>query len=151
VDTVQKKEFPADTILKASAPVSGDSALVSNVTDTTVSATDHTEAIEEEVMPVTPVKTKTNTKLWKEYTDSLTASLKDEVLSSKKVKKDAYFFLVEYEIDENGQVTIGKVTISPDNEFLLNHVRERILTTPPVLNPVAKKVKRRQSFTIVKD
>ena len=94
--------------------------------------------------------------MWKEYTDSLTSSLK-EFLSSKKIKKDTYFFLVEYEIDENAQVSVTRVTLNPENELLLNTVRERILTSPPVLNVALdsagqpRKVKRRQSFSVVKD
>ncbi|MGZ8545284.1 MAG: hypothetical protein ACXWV0_08300 [Flavisolibacter sp.] len=121
----------------------------------TQSKTEATEVTESVIEKATPVATKSNTKLWKEYTDELTAGLKD-VLNNKKIKKDTYFFVVDYEIDEKGQTSINGVTVSPENSQLLDQVRERILTTPPALNPVLgsdgqpRKVKRKQSFSVVK-
>lgn len=118
----------------------------------TTEAVEATEPVEEKAAPAA---TKSNTKLWKEYTDALTAELK-EVLNNKKIKKDTYFFVVDYEIDEKGQTSINGVTVSPENSQLLDNVRERILTTPPTLNPVLgsdgqpRKVKRKQSFSVVK-
>lgn len=150
VAAAEPKIMVADTLdrphladLKAIVPVSE-------------SKTGDVEAAEPEENKAAPVATKSNTKLWKEYTDALTAELKD-VLNNKKIKKDTYFFVVDYEIDEKGQTSINGVTVSPENSQLLDNVRERILTTPPVLNPVLgsdgqpRKVKRKQSFSVVKN
>ena len=164
IDTVQKKEPLTQAVTKKESAVDSAVNVVTPKTNSvteevkeTVEEADVNESVEEEAVVVekaAPVKS--NTKLWKEYTDSLTSSLK-EFLSSKKIKKDTYFFLVEYEIDENAQVSVTRVTLNPENELLLNTVRERILTSPPVLNVALdsagqpRKVKRRQSFSVVKD
>lgn len=99
--------------------------------------------------------TKSNNKIWKEYTDGIIANMKD-VISSKKVKKDSYFFMVEYEISAEGVTTINNVTISPDNAFLLEQVKQRMQDAPqlnPALDSNSKpqKVKRRYNFYITKD
>ena len=163
IDTVQKKEPIVQTASKKDIPVVAPSDAVVAKTDSVVNTNDEAsvevkqeETVKEDVVITKAAPAKSNTKLWKEYTDSLTSSLK-ELLASKKIKKDNYFFLVEYEIDENAQVSINKVSVSPENELLLNTIRERILTSPPQLNAALdsagkpKKVKRRQSFNVVKE
>lgn len=105
----------------------------------------------------TPAPVKTNNKIWKEYTDSLVGSLKAEVLSSKKVKKETYYLMVDYEIDTVGQVSIINVTAAPENEYLQLQVKERIASSPPQLSPVVdssnkpRKVKRKYNFNITKE
>ena len=100
---------------------------------------------------------KSNNKIWKEYIDSLQGSLKAEVLTNKKVKKETYYMMVEYELGTDNQVSILNVMASPENTFLQEQVKERILYNPPQLNPVLdgnnqpKKVKRKYSFTITKE
>lgn len=104
---------------------------------------------------VAPVKT--NTKLWKEYTDSLTKILQDEILKSKQIKKNTYYLMVDYEIETDGQVTFTNVTSTPENAFLQAQVKQIMDSTPFRLNPVtdsnnqAKKVKRKQQFVITKE
>lgn len=168
IDTVQKKETPpasitvqapaVDSAVVKSNPVAK-SDPVANTTSVEVGNTD-TTAVAATEPAETPAATtappKSNTKILKEYSDGLIAGLKD-VLSNKKVKKETYFFTFEYEIDEQGVVSINSVTVSPDNSFLLEQVRERILTTPPQLAPALdssnkpRKVKRRHSFSVTKD
>ena len=100
---------------------------------------------------------KTPNRIWKEYTDSLTGSMKGEVLSNKKVKKETYFITVNYEIDVDGAVTVTDIAVAPENGYLQDQLKQRILLSPPVLSPVVdssnkpRKVKRRYNFTIVKD
>jgi hypothetical protein len=107
-------------------------------------------------VPATTVPAKTNTKLWKEYTDSLVKSL-DEVLKSKQIKKNTYYLMVDYEIETDGRVTVTNITSTPENSFLQAQVRQIMDSSPPHLNPVtdsnnqAKKVKRKQQFTITKE
>ena len=71
------------------------------------------------VVPLaTTTPAKTNTKLWKEYSDSLVKTLNDEVLKSKQIKKNTYYLMVDYEIAADGQVTFANVTSTPENAFL---------------------------------
>ncbi len=65
--------------------------------------------------------------------------------------------MVDYEIGTDGQVSINNVTATPENSFLQEQVKERMLATPlqlaPALDSAGKPrtVKRRYSFTITKD
>lgn len=100
---------------------------------------------------------KSNTKVWKEYTESLLTALKSEVLSNKKIKKETYYVIVEYELGTDGAVTVGNVTSSPENALLQSEIKTRLDNTPPQLSPVldstgkARKLKRKHSFTVVKE
>lgn len=104
--------------------------------------------------PTTPVKN--NNKIWKEYTDSKADNLKD-LFSGKKVKKDTYFFTIEYEIGTDGVTNINNVTIAPENAFLAASFKQLIESSPPQLNPVLNsagqpvKVKRRHNFSYTKE
>ena len=105
--------------------------------------------------PATTVKS--NTKLWKEYTDSLVSTLKTELLPNKKIKKDTYFLTVDYEIGIDGTVSILGVSATPENAFLLDEVKKRMELTAPVLAPVldssgkARKVKRKFNLSMTKE
>jgi hypothetical protein len=100
---------------------------------------------------------KTNTKLWKEYSDSLVRTLSDEVLKSKQIKKNTYYLMVDYEIAPDGQVTFTNLTSTPENSFLTAQVRQIMDSTPLRLNPVTdssnqgKKVKRKQQIVVTKE
>ena len=96
--------------------------------------------------PVTPVAgegettaaaaPKDNNKIWKDYMDELTGTLRTEVMTSKKIKGGTYSVLVEYEIGTDGQVTATNVSSSPENSFLEQQVKERITLTAPQLTPL---------------
>jgi len=109
------------------------------------------------IPPPPPPAVKSNNKIWKELTDSLITSMQTEVIANKKVKKETYFLTAEYEISETGEVSIVNVLVSPENEFLANQVKDRLITSPPALAPVvdsagkARKVKRKYNFTITKE
>jgi hypothetical protein len=165
IDTSTKKETQP---VKASVPAANSqqdkNAVISktdvntNVTtggvDTVTTKADSAATVG---VPATTVPAKTNTKLWKEYTDSLVNTLKDEVLKSKQIKKNTYYLMVDYEIAPDGQVTISSVTSTPENAFLQAQVQQIMDSTPLRLNPItdssnqAKKVKRKQQFTITKE
>jgi hypothetical protein len=105
-----------------------------------------------------PVSTvKSNTKIWKEYTDSLAATLKTELLPNKKIKKDTYFLTVDYEIGIDGAVSIAGVSATPENAFLLDEVKKRMELTVPLLSPVLdstgkpRKVKRKYNLSMTKE
>ncbi len=108
-------------------------------------------AVEAPLPPTPAAPAKTPTRIWKEYTDSLVVSLHQDVLNSKKIKKDTYFITVDYELDTNGQVDVVNVASTPSNEMLANAIKQRMIDSPPQLGPVAKKVKRKYNFTVVKE
>jgi len=107
-----------------------------------------------ETVPSAP---KNNTKIWKEYSDSLVATFKTELLPNKKIKKDTYFVIAEYEIGTDGVVTIGNVTTTPENSFLQDEIKKRLEMTVPQMAPVldstgkARKTKRKFNFSMVKE
>lgn len=121
-----------------------DTAAANNITTTTSTQT--------VVAPVKP-----NSKIWKEYSDSLAIVLKGEVLSSKKVKKETYYFTIDTEIGADGSITIANVTCDPENEFLTQQVKERIANDPPHLAPSSgsdgqpRKTKKKYSFNVTKE
>ena len=125
-----------------------------NVTPTVVDTKDSTVAAAPVVSKTSP---KTNTKLWKEYIDTLMKTLKAEVLNSKQIKKNTYFLMVDYEIAADGQVTVTNVSSTPGNAFLQAQVKQIMDSTPLNLNPITdssnqlKKVKRKQQISITKE
>ena len=100
---------------------------------------------------------KSNNAVLKEYMDSVASALKTEALASKKVKKGSYFVLVTYTIDTTGQVAFGDVTLSPENEYLLQQVKAQLGNDAPRLSPVLnsagapRKVIKRYNFTLNKE
>jgi hypothetical protein len=98
---------------------------------------------------------KDNNKIWKEFVDSLTSTMKTEVLPSKKIKPDTYYVLVEYEIGVDGTVSVNNVSCSPENTFLQQQVKERIMLTSPQMIPLstngkARKVTKKYTLKLTK-
>jgi|KBSSwiS6_1023812.scaffolds.fasta_scaffold05374_2 hypothetical protein len=97
-----------------------------------------------------------NTKMWKVYMDSMVSTFNTEVLPSKKVKKETYYVFVDYEIAVDGQVNVNNIIITPENSFLQDEIKQRLMLTAPKLNPVtsstgkAMKSKKRYNFTLTK-
>ncbi len=158
IDTTEpQKQKPAALVITNSDT----NKTITNIVTTTYNPTTASTETNVAKAPVTSIKpdvpTKTNTKIWKEYTDALAVILKDEVLSSKKIKKETYYFTVEYEIGTDGAVSIPNVMLTPENSFLVSHVQQRISDNPPLLAPVLnsagqpQKVKRKHNFTITKE
>ena len=149
IDTSTKKEpepvkvkivtVTGDSVKKVFAPRADSVA--------TVSATP-----KENIVPV-----KTNTKIWKDYIDSLVTNLKSEVLTSRQIKKETYYLTIDYEIGIDGQVNVLNITSTPESSFLQAQVRQMLDTNPPHLIPVfdsanqPRKVKRKQNFNITKE
>ena len=100
---------------------------------------------------------KNNNQVWKEYMDSLVSLLKTDVLPSKKIKSETYYLYVDYEIGTDGQVNVTNVVSSPENSFLAEQVKDRLVLTAPQLSPVVdssnkpRKVKRKYNFNITKE
>ncbi len=144
-----------DTTTKMPEPVTP-KVVVAYTAGVPVEITDSATAVEGLVTPpATPVKS--NTKIWKEYTDALVTTLKAEVLTNKKLKKETYFLTVDYEINTDGGVNITKVISTPENAFLQSEVTNRLELTPLKLAPVLdsnqqpRKVKRKHNFSVTKE
>jgi hypothetical protein len=164
IDTSSKKEttvvanLPAANAQQDKNPAISKTDANANVAtsgaDTIMTKTDSAATVS---VPAITASSKSNTKLWKEYTDSLVKTLNDEVLKSKQIKKNTYYLMVDYEIATDGQVTITSVTSTPENSFLQGQVRQIMDSSPLRLNPITdsgnqpKKVKRKQMFTVTKD
>ena len=141
-----KMAAPGDASLSANPNPADSSAVSGNIADSAMS----TE-------PKAATITKNNNQIWKEYADSLISTLKTEVLSSKKIKKETYYVYVDYEIGTDGQVNLTNITTSPENEYLQQQIKQRLLLTAPQLTPVVdsnnkpRKVKRKFNFNITKE
>ena len=100
---------------------------------------------------------KNNNQIFKEYVDSLVSTLKTDVLPSKKIKSDTYYLYVDYEIAVDGQVEVTNVVSSPENSFLQEQVKQRLVLEAPKLAPVLdstnkpRKVKRKYNFNLTKE
>ena len=163
IDTSTKKEAAPVAASQPAANAPDKNAAVSKgdpaTSVSTIGAVAVTNTDSAAVVPLanntTPAKT--NTKLWKEYTDSLVRTLNDEVLKSKQIKKNTYYLMVDYEIAPDGQVTFTNLTSTPESSFLTAQVRQIMDSTPLRLNPVTdssnqgKKVKRKQQIVITKE
>jgi hypothetical protein len=128
--------------------------VVANGADTATNKPDTAAAV---AVAATTPPPKSNTRLLKEYTDSVVRTLQDEALKSKQIKKNTYYLMLDYEIDTDGQVTFTNVTSTPENSFLQAQVKQILDSTPLRLNPVtdsnnqAKKVKRKQQISVTKE
>lgn len=147
IDTSKKKPVEAkQVVLAPKEPIANNTAnAVDSVAVTSAEKKDNNAVA------------KDNTKLWKEFMDSVIGTLKTEVLSSKKLKKGDYYILVDYAIEPDGQVTVNNIFPSPENKFLEEQVKERINIAAPRLNPVlgsngkARKVMKKYNFTLTKE
>ena len=106
-------------------------------------------------MPPPPKDVKENNVSWKFYIDQLVGTLRTEVLPDKKIKEGSYAVLVEYEIGEDGNVTVVTVSSDPSNTFLERQIKERITLTAPKLAPIIangkpRKIVRKQLITLSK-
>jgi hypothetical protein len=129
---------------------------VSKTDSTAVASIENNNESEETETPAANTPAKNNTRLWRDYIEALTPSLKSEVLTNKKIKKETYYLTVDYELSVDGTVDIVNVTSSPENALLQSQVKERMMISPPQLNPVTnststKKQKRKYNFNITKD
>jgi hypothetical protein len=166
IDTAQKKPAepvvastttptaaPTDSV-KRTAPVADSQAVAAEAGEPVTVDTVAAASAEVNTVAAPP---KSNNQILKAYTDSLVTTLKAEVLSSKKIKKETYYITVGYEIDTNGQVTITNITTTPENALLQAQVKQRMEVYPPQLTPTLdsagkpRKTKRNYNFSVTKD
>lgn len=131
VDSLKKSAKVADS-LKA---VSADSSLAATRTNTP----------------------KDNDKLWKQFIDEYSAVIKSEVLPSSKIKKGTYTLYIDCMIETDGSVTTSNIICVPENSYLVEQVKVRMMTNTPQLNPVLmsngkpRKTLKKQVLTFVKE
>jgi hypothetical protein len=155
IDTSTRKPAESEritpTVVTTSSP--GDSSMNKTMPQTNASS----GAIPAADKPINNNAPKDNNKIWKEYMDSVVSNLKTEVLPNKKIKNGAYYVMLEYEIGPDGQVTINSVATSPENSFLQQQVKDRLILTAPQMNPPAasttgkpRNAVKKYNFTITK-
>jgi hypothetical protein len=157
IDTSTKKEPVIEkvktvtlvgSVKKSSIDVNESTVVVPATTDSVINTT---------TVITSAAPAKTNTRIWKEYADSLTKVLKEEILKAKQIKKDTYFMSFDYEIGTDGKVSVINVGSTPANAYLQAQVKQILDDSPPNLSPgldsngQPRKVKRKQGFTITKD
>ena len=159
IDTGQKK--PAEAEIAKNTTTPGDSSIkkINSLSDSATAGV----GIEDSATTASPdgndknAAAKNNTQVWKDYMDSLVSTLKTDVLPSKKIKSETYYLYVDYEIGTDGQVDVTNVVSSPENAFLQEQVKERLLLGAPQLAPTLdssnkpRKVKRKYNFNITKE
>lgn len=156
IDTTTKK--PAQSEKTTVVTSSNDSADAGTaVSESNNSNTSSTAASPDNVTASTgSTSPKDNNKIWKEYIDSFATTLKTEALPNKKIKNGTYYLLVDYDIDVNGQVNINNVSCSPENSFLQQTVKERLILTAPQMMPVLsaygkpRKATKKYTLTLTK-
>lgn len=160
IDTGTRKEpEPVKAVVPAAnkEQVTGVTVARADSNTTVTNNSQSTTGVEVNDAPANAAPRKSNTRLWKEYSDSLLKYLDADILKSKQVKKNIYFLMVDYEIDVDGKVSFLNVVSTPENAFLQAQVRQWMDNTPLMLNPVtdsnnqAKKVKKKQQLTITKE
>ena len=122
----------ADSIKKEAIAVEKEIAIAAGK-DTTALINTETVA---ETLSVEKTIPKDNNKIWKTFIDSVSASIKSEVITSGKLKKGAYSVLIEYEIKPDGQININSVVSDPQNSFLEGQIKVRLTLDAPQMNPV---------------
>ena len=97
-----------------------------------------------------------NPKIWKKFVDQYSAIINTEVLPAKKIKKGTYTVMIDYEIGTDGMVTTKKISAIPENDFLAEQVRDKMMANAPQLaamisNGVPRKSTKRQTLFFTKD
>lgn len=164
VDTLQKFAAAADSakarpVTAATAVSKPADATTSAAVTTTAGVDTATQAGIAEPAPAVAVAAapiKDNNALWKEYITGMLPTFNSEMLPNKKVKKGAYSVMVTYSIDTDGQTAVTDVFVAPENDFIKEQVKTRLMDSPklaPVLNSAgaARKVTKRYSFTLTKE
>ena len=169
IDTGQKKPAEPETAKNTTAPVDSTAKNTTGPVDSTAknlnsqadpAAVTGAVAGSTAVIATVPDKNaaaKNNNQILKEYMDSLVSTLKTDVLPSKKIKSDTYYLYVDYEIAVDGQVEVTNVVSSPENSFLQEQIKQRLVLDAPKLAPVLdstnkpRKVKRKYNFNITKE
>ncbi|MBS1919298.1 MAG: hypothetical protein JST17_03490 [Bacteroidetes bacterium] len=100
---------------------------------------------------------KNNDQLWKQFIDEYKKVIETDVLPSKKIKKGSYSLYIDYAIETDGSVSTVNIICVPENSYLVEQVKIRMMANTPQLNPVLmsngkpRKTLKKQVLTFVKD
>lgn len=158
-DSIAKNAAPADTVVVTAAPVITDTFVIKSpvpVDAPVVVATDNKEEAPAAASAPPAAPLKDNNALWKDYMATVISSVNTEVLPAKKIKKGTYYAMVSYSIGTDGEVTVGEVTLTPENATLQQGIKARLMDAPrlsPVLSSsgAPRKVTKKHSFTLTKE
>jgi hypothetical protein len=127
IDTSTRKPVPVAVepgkTTVSTAPVTGDAATAGTT-------------IKMDSAAAAPAAAKDNNKLWKDYIDEFTGTLRTDVLPSSKIKGGSYSVLIEYEIGTDGQVSVSNVSSVPESAYLTQQIKERITLGAPQMTPL---------------
>ena len=130
--TKMVQKIIADSIKKEAIAAEKENAITAGKDTTAIINADAAA----ETLPAEKIIPKDNNKIWKTFIDSISTTVKAEVLKSGKIKNGAYSVLIEYEIKPDGQININSVTSDPQNSFLEGQIKVRLTLDAPQLNPV---------------
>ena len=97
-----------------------------------------------------------NNKTWKEFIDEYSELIRKEILPSSRIPKGSYSILIEYTIETDGLITTNNVYCIPENSYLVQQIRTKMMINAPQLSPVLmsngkpRKALKKQSLTFVK-
>lgn len=100
---------------------------------------------------------KTNDQVWKEFVDEYSKTINSDVLPSKKIKKGDYSLYITYAIETDGTVTTVNIICVPENAYLVEQVKVRMMANAPQLQPVLmsngkpRKALKKEVLKFVKD
>jgi hypothetical protein len=167
MDTVRKAPVSDSAVAKMPGAVLNDSAktgvlqnasaAIAGIQDSSALADTAAVVDATSIAKENAAATKDNNSLLKEYIDSVTTTLKAEVLTSKKIKRGEYYVTVSYAINTDGQLAINNVSITPENGYLQEQIKERLLLDAPRMNPVLsssgapRRVSKNYNFTLSKE
>ena len=98
-----------------------------------------------------------NNKTWKQFIDEYVEIIKKESITSSKVPKGTYSVLIEYTIETDGLITTNNVYCTPENSFLVQQIKTKMMINAPQLAPLLmsngkpRKALKKQSLTFVKE
>ncbi len=112
-----------------------------------------------EVNPTSSANTNApeKSKTWKQFIDEYTDIIRKEVLPSSKIPKGSYSILIDYTIETDGNITTNNVYCTPENAYLLQQIKTRMMINAPQLSPVLmsngkpRKALKKQSLIFVKE
>lgn len=129
------KKVAADSIREEALAIKKEKALAAgqDTSAVTLTAEDTAQLANPNAVAEAP---KDNNTIWQSFVDSLTTLIQTEVLPSPKVKKGAYYVVVDYEIRTDGDVRIKNVMVDPENSYLHQQLKDRFTLDAPKMIPI---------------
>lgn len=78
---------------------------------------------------------KDNNTVWKEFLHEYDSTFKADVLTSKKMKEGTYKVYIDYAIETDGNVSTVNIICVPDNSYLVEQIKVRMMANAPQLSP----------------